>query len=368
MAAEAEEEVKYDSFQFRLDEEEAIAFEKNKPDLVKLLAEQEERWKVTQWDLTDAVPHRHNKLKKLIRGGVPGPLRAKVWMNVSGANAIRASSKLSYIDYCHSDSNKDGTILKQIDLDVPRTFTDRDDFCEKDGAMQKSLRRVLVAYANRNTGLGYCQGLNFLAGGFLIAALSEEEAFWLLCATIENLLPQNYFENKLQGLRTDALVLFDMLRRKVPVVFKVVEEGQISPEVLFSQWLLCMFSTVFPCQTFMRIWDSFFYEGVKVLFRACIAYLQRIQKIADVTSVEGVLRYVYQCKAVTFDTEVFVDEMFNRVGSFPWAHIEKLREKNGAKVTRQELTFSLMRAKLGKSSPSTPREKMAAGNMSFHRR
>jgi len=58
---------------------------------------------------------------------------------------------------------------------------------------RNALRRVLHAYAIRNSVLGYCQSLNFVVG-FLLAALdcSEEEAFWLLVALAESIVPGYY--------------------------------------------------------------------------------------------------------------------------------------------------------------------------------
>lgn len=44
---------------------------------------------------------------------------------------------------------------------------------------QASLRRVLRAYSVHDRDVGYCQGMNFIAGMFL-TFMTEEEAFWLL--------------------------------------------------------------------------------------------------------------------------------------------------------------------------------------------
>ena len=44
---------------------------------------------------------------------------------------------------------------------------------------QASLRRVLKAYSVYDREIGYCQGMNFIAGMFL-TLMPEEEAFWLL--------------------------------------------------------------------------------------------------------------------------------------------------------------------------------------------
>jgi hypothetical protein len=49
---------------------------------------------------------------------------------------------------------------------------------------QAALRRVLRAYSYHDPDVGYCQGMNFIAGMFL-TLMSEEEAFWLLVGTLK---------------------------------------------------------------------------------------------------------------------------------------------------------------------------------------
>jgi len=95
--------------------------------------------------------------------------------------------------------------LAQIDLDLHRTFPDhplfsgepRDSAAGGGGAgggvgtggseLLGALRRLLRAYARRNRAVGYCQGLNFIAGVMLLF-LSEEQAFWLLATLLEQVL------------------------------------------------------------------------------------------------------------------------------------------------------------------------------------
>lgn len=72
-----------------------------------------------------------------------------------------------------------GSILKQLDKmhhhhpdEVPKNFQDAT-------GGQAALRRVLRAYSVHDRDVGYCQGMNFIAGMFL-TFMNEEQAFWLL--------------------------------------------------------------------------------------------------------------------------------------------------------------------------------------------
>eukprot|EP00971_Amphidinium_carterae_P063833 1263614-Amphidinium_carterae.2 len=57
-------------------------------------------------------------------------------------------------------------------MDVTRTFTDNKSF---DDGKQQRLLRVLNAYAACNPEVGYCQGMNYVAGLLVLISDSEED-------------------------------------------------------------------------------------------------------------------------------------------------------------------------------------------------
>lgn len=78
--------------------------------------------------------------------------------------------------------------LLQIEKDLPRTFP-RHPLMQSTG--RSALRRVLAAYALHNPDVGYCQGMNFVAGALLMF-MDEEDAFWCLKAVVEEILTGYY--------------------------------------------------------------------------------------------------------------------------------------------------------------------------------
>ena len=58
--------------------------------------------------------------------------------------------------------------VRQIDLDVNRTYRDHVMFRERYGVKQQSLFHVLAAYSMYNTEVGYCQGMSQIGEDHLV--------------------------------------------------------------------------------------------------------------------------------------------------------------------------------------------------------
>eukprot|EP00958_Prasinococcus_capsulatus_P029269 scaffold7384_cov396-Prasinococcus_capsulatus_cf.AAC.4 len=67
-------------------------------------------------------------------------------------------------------------IATQVEKDVYRTLPEHPALSDE---RREVLKQLLLTYAKHNPSVGYCQGINFVAG-LLLLFLDEEDAFWAL--------------------------------------------------------------------------------------------------------------------------------------------------------------------------------------------
>ena len=191
--------------------------------------------------------------------------RLEQWMLDSGAQSLmeRSGDFRQYDDYCRSQPSPEAE--QQVLKDVSRTSST---------VPVDALRRLLLAHAVRNPHIGYTQGLNFVSATLLREASSEEDAFWLLCAITELLLPQHYLPS-LVGVRTDARVLDELLAEHgtladLPAIFDGAgfELGVVTPH-----WLMLAFCETLPHELTLRVWDLFFSLGSRVLLATALTLM-----------------------------------------------------------------------------------------------
>ena len=100
----------------------------------------------------------------------------------------------------------------------------------------------------RNPAVGYCQGMNLVTSTLLLVYGNEEEAFWVLSAIIERILPGDFFSPSLLVSRACPMVLMDFVRDQLPNLhFHLTELGVDLPAICFS-WFLSLFTDCLPVE------------------------------------------------------------------------------------------------------------------------
>uniref|UniRef100_A0A9L0TML9 Growth hormone regulated TBC protein 1 n=1 Tax=Equus caballus TaxID=9796 RepID=A0A9L0TML9_HORSE len=241
-------------------------------------------------------------VKRYIRKGVPLEHRARVWMGVSGAQAQMDRNPGYYHRLLQGQRND--SLEEAIRTDMNRTFPDNVKFRKSaDPCLQKTLYNVLLAYGHHNQGVGYCQGMNFIAGYLILITKNEEESFWLLDALIGRILP-DYYSPAMLGLKTDQEVLGELVRTKLPAVAALMDGHGVLWTLLVSRWFICLFVDILPVETVLRIWDCLFNEGSKIIFRVALTLIKQHQAlILEATSFADVCEKFKELTRGRFVTE-----------------------------------------------------------------
>ena len=209
--------------------------------------------------------------------------------------------------------------------------------------MLRSLRRVLRAFSIYAPKIGYCQSLNFIAGLLLLFIPDEEKAFWMLVIITHVYLPGTH-EVSLEGANVDLGVLMTCIQDGLPRVWdkiggeldgsdfqKEKHSMRLPPITLCcTSWFMSCFVGSLPIETTLRVWDSFFYEGSKTMFRIALAIFKHGE--AEIRAVKDGMEIFQTVQTIPrriIDANGLLEACFkkrNGFGHLSQATIEKRRQ------------------------------------------
>ena len=221
------------------------------------------------------------KLKRACRAGLPVDLRPDVWrylLKTEDAGIELARQGDSYSELLKRKIP--AKIGRVIQVDLKRTFPGNLKFA----ALQTELRDVLFAFAVARPDVGYCQGLNFIAGTFLIVFSADhsigslpETAFLALYQFISNRLDiSHYFTPGMSLLLSDLSSLYSLVVNHLRLPLHQAIRSPSALTVATSEWFHTCFVTAFPFPIVLRIWDVLIAEGKKGLFRSAVGTLKAV--------------------------------------------------------------------------------------------
>lgn len=190
-------------------------YERFMSDYLKVLAKRQQKWEEFLSKNSD-LTHIDSTLKRYIRKGIPSSKRCDVWMKISGAGKFQKQFPNRFRELIEEEPEK--SLKDSIIIDLPRTFPDNSMF----NTQKEQLYNILIAFAHSNKAIGYCQGLNYIAGLLLLVTKDEEKSFWLLKIIVEEHVP-NYHTSKMENLLRDLAVFKELVIRRVPEVNRHIE-------------------------------------------------------------------------------------------------------------------------------------------------
>ena len=237
--------------------------------------ERQKRYKQNQtWhhhpELVDPTKKYYNDqdlklIKELLYNTMPEDYRPTFWLIASGAKIEMDNHPNYYQNLVRfAKMAQDFPHLKSIELDLHRTFPSLPFFKEEKNI--EKLNNILLAFAFRNSvSIGYCQGLNFIAGQLLLVINDEEKTFWVFTQLLEDYIPLDFYL-KFTGVRIDMEIVKRMLIKKLPFIGEN-ECLTICINNLISRCFISLYSETIQSKVVRVIWDALFVYGDFILFR-----------------------------------------------------------------------------------------------------
>uniref|UniRef100_UPI00358FC66E uncharacterized protein isoform X2 n=1 Tax=Myxine glutinosa TaxID=7769 RepID=UPI00358FC66E len=263
----------------------------------ELEVERVPKW-IKMWKNWGKYKHS-DKLSRRIYKGVPLLLRGKVWASLLDVEKQRETHKTTY-QWLRRQGRSHSPELNQIDLDVNRTFRNHIMFRRRYSSKQQELLHVLLAYSMHNPDVGYCQGMNQIAG-LLLMFLEEEDAFWALDRLMEGKhLMHGFFIPGFPKLMRFQDHHDHILRRLLPKLKKNMDAQGIPSTLYTTKWFLQCFMDRTPFSLTLRLWDVFILEGTKVLAAIAYAIMKLNKRYLMDLSLEDMMIFLQEVLAKEF--------------------------------------------------------------------
>ncbi|XP_036619174.1 USP6 N-terminal-like protein isoform X2 [Trichosurus vulpecula] len=205
------------------------------------------------------------KMARRVYKGIPLQVRGQVWSLLLEVEKVKTENPGKY-EEMKEKAQSFSSEIRQIDLDINRTFRNHIMFRDRYGVKQQALFHVLSAYSVYNTEVSYCQGMSQIAA-ILLMYLNEEEAFWALAQLLANQrhAMHGFFMPGFPKLQRFQDHHEQILGKALPKLKRHMDKEQMSTGIYTTKWFLQCFIDRTPFTLTLRLWDVYILEGERVL-------------------------------------------------------------------------------------------------------
>ena len=269
-----------------------------------------ERERSVKWSKMLSKWHKYrtsDTLHRRVNKGIPNSVRGEVWKHVLDIENIKRPGVYEGMKDLGRRLSPD---VKQIDVDVLRTFRNHIMYRERYGVKQHSLFHLLVAYSMYNPQLGYTQGMSSL-GGLLLMYLNEEDAFWGMVVLIgsERYAMHGMLIPGLPKLLAYCELHGRVRRRFLPKLDRHLISQHVAPSEYSTPWFVKCYLDAVPFQLTLRIWDNFLFHGESVLLATSLVLLRIHRKILLRMREDEIRIFLQEMPTRHFDEEAVILEL-----------------------------------------------------------
>ncbi|TKX19778.1 Rab-GTPase-TBC domain-containing protein 10 [Elsinoe australis] len=227
--------------------------------------------------LTSLPPALRAERTRLVLSGIPMALRSQIYTSLALETLQPDPDEYASL-VSASSTSVEASLLAEIEDDIPRTLPNNVFFRPshplsrrpslshlpapapasppEESRGRAALRELLLAFLTRRPEIGYCQGMNLIAGYLLLISPTTEAAFWVFVYLIEHVLADIYFDATLRGASIEICVLRSYIDELVPRLGRRLGEyGVEGRESAPYNWFLTAYASALGVEGVFRVWD-----------------------------------------------------------------------------------------------------------------
>ncbi|TRY74082.1 hypothetical protein TCAL_01582 [Tigriopus californicus] len=255
--------------------------------------------------------HREKMINRIYKG-IPDSVRGRVWCIILEIEKYKKEQKGVY-QAMKNLARQHSPDIRQIDLDVNRTYRDHIMFRQRYNQRQQALFHVLAAYSMYNSEVGYCQGMSQIAALLLMYLNEEEDAFWALSRLMVH--PKyNMHGFFIQGF--PKLLRFQahhekVLKKFMPKLKKHLDKNGIDTGIYTLKWFFQCFLDRIPFSLTLRVWDLYLLEGERVMIGMAYNILRMHRRHLMKLGMDELIEFLQMNleKDYGYDDDVVIDKL-----------------------------------------------------------
>lgn len=254
----------------------------------------QQRWKqVMEQGVSKFMVERPDVFRRRVRRGIPTEYRWDVWKAAARTEERAQPGRYQRL------LEVENQWTRPIEIDIPRTFPEMPLF---DKEQQQSLLRILHAYANLNPDVGYCQGMNFVAGLLMLVCQhedfrqtprleKEEETFWMFVCLMEDRRLSGFYKRRFPLLRRFLWAFDELVKVALPDLRDHFQRENVQHAVYLHQWFLTLFINCLPLPMVLVFWDVMVCIGLDTLLPITVSLLRELKDVLLNMQFEDIVRF-----------------------------------------------------------------------------
>ena len=241
-----------------------------------------------------------------IRQGVPVKWRWPTWKSYINLAVI------SFSDYTSIPPDL-GPLYQVIKKDIDRTFPNHFYFDKEYFGLigQFALLRVLSKFSSAYPQVGYCQGMNFIAGFLLLVSGGNEiESFSMLEAVIYHFSLKDFFTEGMSQLKKTLTEFDSLFARNLKQLHWHFKVQDLSEDLWVLKWFITLFTAVLPLNLVLHIWDIMMVDGISVLPNVTICILKYFETELLTKDAAEILVFLSGLKEMKLDSSQVLFPIF----------------------------------------------------------